>query len=311
MSTPSRLKGRRCEVFLFAALVVVVAVVALVQGEEPVCRKTEKGGCESKDSSEPEEPLRLLLVGNTGVGKSSTANTILGQKKFKVGKLTRQEARKSQLETTVVDGRTLHVMECPPLFDTSLSDKHMSIEIVRALGSTSPGPHAFLYVIKVGPFTKKDFEAFERHRKMFEKSENNTVVVFTHLDKLTNKSITPEAFIKGKKKKRLRKVLRECKGRYVFFDNTSPSMDQVVSLVNTVRRMNGTFFTSQLNEFVDLVVGQTIAKVNARSDQKAQHDGKRFEDKQQLCSGAWDSFIDVTSKDFRVIFGFLKWLSGG
>ena len=89
----------------------------------------------------------MVLIGCTGVGKSSTGNTILQKPNYfncKAGGNSVTE--KCETATGEINGRPFEIIDTPGLFDTRHSLTHICLEMARCLTLTIPGPHAFLLV---------------------------------------------------------------------------------------------------------------------------------------------------------------------
>lgn len=97
-------------------------------------------------SRSPETPgLRLVLLGPAGGGRTSLADTLLGNSGTcaPMGPLIGSTKRR-----TVVDGTDLTVIDTPDLLGTSLGSNKRAAEALRSLQLAGPGPHAFLLVIR-------------------------------------------------------------------------------------------------------------------------------------------------------------------
>ncbi|XP_035853530.1 GTPase IMAP family member 4-like [Sander lucioperca] len=145
---------------------------------------------EMDPSSSTDKPgLRLILLGPIGGGRTSLADTLLGNSETKapMGPLMKSTKRR-----TVMDGREVIVIDTPDLLGTSLGNDNRAREALRSLQLSGPGPHALLLVIRApGSSTEINQDAAQAIRATLELFGDGVagyiIPVLTHADRLGRK----------------------------------------------------------------------------------------------------------------------------
>ncbi|KAI4899533.1 hypothetical protein NFI96_030798, partial [Prochilodus magdalenae] len=132
------------------------------------------------------EDLRMVLLGNAGVGKSVAGNTILGREAFRGTKTTECEIQRGR-----VDSRNILLIDTPGLNTTTLSTDQLKTEIEKCLSLSAPGPHVFLLVIRLKRFTEDERNTVKWiQENMGEEALRFTMVLFTGKEEMTNRQCT-------------------------------------------------------------------------------------------------------------------------
>ncbi|XP_078697960.1 uncharacterized protein LOC144925735 [Branchiostoma floridae x Branchiostoma belcheri] len=187
------------------------------------------------------EELRVAVIGKTGSGKSSTANMIVGSDKFGVTCSASSATKVSTYESRKKDDRKIAVIDTPGICDTDTNHDYVCNEICKIATTFSKGLHALLLVVSLARFTQEEVDAIEMLRKLFgEEFMEYVVIVLTHKDDVDQDPKfmgDVEKYIDDAPKN-FKKLLEECKGQYVLFDNKTRDetlkRQQLAKLVNLI-----------------------------------------------------------------------------
>ena len=202
--------------------------------------------------------MRIVMLGKTGAGRSSLANTIFGEELFKISHTLNSETRQCRAETRSINGRSITLIDTPGLFDTDRSEEEMKPEIVSCITECAPGPHAFLIVLKVDVFTDQEQVGMKKIQKYFSDDVfKYATVVFTHGDQLPEGETIKDFVCKNKI---LSDLVKKCGGRCHVIDNkywkNTPKHEyrsnqfQVEELLKTIDKIgkenNGSYYSTEM-----------------------------------------------------------------
>ncbi|XP_034020567.1 GTPase IMAP family member 7-like [Thalassophryne amazonica] len=205
---------------------------------------------------------RIVLLGKTGVGKSSIANLLTKDNVFEVNHSAGSGTSKCKTKSTTVSGRSITVIDTPGFFDTNMNKDELKEEILRCMIESSPGPHVFLILLKVDKYTEEEKAVIKQISKLFsEESFRFAAVVFTRGDQLPEGQRIEE-FVDQTDD--LRDLVKKCGGRCHVIDNKywkKPQDDyrnnevQVAELFKTIDKIieekNGGYYTNKMLQKVE------------------------------------------------------------
>ncbi|XP_062341228.1 GTPase IMAP family member 7-like [Osmerus eperlanus] len=225
----------------------------------------------------------IMLIGKSGVGKSSSGNTIIGSPVFQSDMKLARVTQICEKEKTEVDGRPISVIDTPGLFETNRKEKEILREILKRVKLQEPGPHAFVVVVPLGRLTMEDQETNLRIEAAFGPHVwDYTIVLFTYGDRLEGKSIND---VIASSDSNLRDFIRKCSGGFLVFDNKNAdkSGDQVSRLlekIDTLVALNGGgCYSSQLYPPKERRVREKQESILAEKDGEIRRKERELEDK--------------------------------
>ncbi|KAK2917106.1 hypothetical protein Q8A67_001480 [Cirrhinus molitorella] len=197
-------------------------------------------------SSSPDDPvIQILLMGRYGSGKSSSGNTIVGEKKFQI----REHETKVCEGQTQISGKQVKLFISPDPLDSDLNEEQLENMKDKLVSRCSSGLSAVLLTVPLLEPVQNEEEMLDYIKCLFDPEvQKYMMILFTRGDELEELDQTIDEYLQKKCNADVQQLVTECGGMFHIFNNKSKSEKQKQELLLKIEAMmkkNGGKFTSK------------------------------------------------------------------
>ncbi|GFS09484.1 immune-associated nucleotide-binding protein 12 [Elysia marginata] len=168
--------------------------------------------------------VSFILIGKTGVGKSTLGNSILKRNMFLASASTQSVTRDSEIAVATVNDTITKVVDMISVYNISLlSSEGFFMKLKRIMSVSPENAYIFLFVVRFGDsFTEEDEDMISCLKKVLGNDvvRDSCIVVVTHGDLFfdSEDGVSFSEWWRGQSCF-LRELIEECEKRVLLFDN--------------------------------------------------------------------------------------------